>query len=198
MQGLLAYDKVIQWRHLASGIINNIRLQMNPFASRIVHEGDFDVAHLCGFKGAIGSTPWLWDSPPYNRYALSRSFLYKKEVSTRSSIEYNRTLMVLFVRGLLVSCFFGLALCKLDLLFLLRYITGATAVTLPVFTFSIAFSLLLMISSAKLVTLTGWGSVDIKLRAKCLSNLRHLSTCNPLSLYPDSYSLSESLLEDSY
>ena len=57
MQGLLAYDKVVQRRHLALGILDNIRLQMNLFASRIVHEGDFDVAHLCGFKGAIESTP---------------------------------------------------------------------------------------------------------------------------------------------
>ena len=57
MQGLLAYDKVVQRRRLALGILDNIRLQMNPFASRIVHEGDFDVAHLCGFIGAVGSTP---------------------------------------------------------------------------------------------------------------------------------------------
>jgi hypothetical protein len=57
MQGLFAYDKVEQRRRLASGILNYVRLQMNPFASRIAHEGDFDVAHLCGFKGAIGSTP---------------------------------------------------------------------------------------------------------------------------------------------
>ena len=89
-------------------------------------------------------------------------------------------------------------LYKFNLLFLLRYITAATAVTLPVFAFLIAFLLLLMIPSAKLVTLIGRGSVDIKLRAKDLSNLRRVSTCDPMSLHPDSYSLSESLLEDSY
>jgi len=42
---------------LLGEILDNIRLQMNPFASRIVHEGDFDVTHLCGFIGAVGSTP---------------------------------------------------------------------------------------------------------------------------------------------
>ena len=81
---------------------------------------------------------------------------------------------------------------------LLRYITAAIVVTLPVFAFSIAFLLLLMIPSAKLVTLIGRGSIYIKLRANGLSNLRHSSTCNPVSPYPDSYSLSELLLEESY
>jgi hypothetical protein len=38
-----------------------------------------------------------------------------------------------------------------------------------------------MVSAAVLVTLIGRGSVDIKLRPKGLSNLRCLSTCNPVS-----------------
>ena len=57
MQGLFAFDKVVQWRRSSSGILDNIRLQMNPFAGRVVHEGDLDVTHLGGFEGAIGSTP---------------------------------------------------------------------------------------------------------------------------------------------
>jgi len=57
MHDLFAYDKVVQWWRSTSRILENSRLQMNPFAIRIVHEGDLDVAHLCGFKGAVGSTP---------------------------------------------------------------------------------------------------------------------------------------------
>ena len=98
--------------------------------------------------------------------------------------------------GLSVSCFFRkLALHKFTLVFQLRYITATTAVTLPVFAFSIAFRSPLMVSVAVLVTLIRRGSVDVKLRPKGLSNLRRLSTCNPVSLYPISYSLSELLLE---
>jgi hypothetical protein len=98
--------------------------------------------------------------------------------------------------GLLVSHFFcKLALRKFTLVFPLRYITAMTAVTLPVFVFSIAFRSPLMVSVAVLVTLIGQGSVDVKLRPKGLSNLRCLSTPNPMSLCPISYSLSESLLE---
>jgi hypothetical protein len=48
-----------------------------------------------------------------------------------------------------------------------------------------------MVLAAVLVTLIGWGSVDIKLRPKGLSNLRCLCMCNPMSLHPISYSLSE-------
>ena len=54
-----------------------------------------------------------------------------------------------------------------------------------------------MVSAAVLVTLIGRGSVDVKLRPKGLSNLRHLPTRNPVSLHPISYSLSELLLESS-
>ena len=39
-----------------------------------------------------------------------------------------------------------------------------------------------MVLAAVLVTLIGRGSEDIKLIAKGLSNLRRLSTCNPVSL----------------
>jgi hypothetical protein len=120
-----------------------------------------------------------------------------------------RSLIVL--RGLSVSCwvpmtsrglsvshfFFGLALHKFTLVLPLRYITATTAVTLPVFVLSIAFRSPLMVSVAVLVTLIGRGPVDIKLKPKGLSNLRRLSTCNPMSLHPISYSLSESLLESS-
>jgi hypothetical protein len=95
-----------------------------------------------------------------------------------------------------VSCLFSkLALRKFTLVLPLRYITATTAVTLPVFAFSIAFSLPLMVSVAVLVTLIGRCLVNIKIGPKGVSILRCLSTCSPVSLYPISYLLSESLLE---
>ena len=98
--------------------------------------------------------------------------------------------------GLSVSRFFReLALHKFILVLLLRYITAMTTVTLPVFAFSIAFRSPLMVSVAVLVTLIGRGSVDVKLKPKGSFNLGPLSTCNPVSLYPISYLLSESLLK---
>jgi hypothetical protein len=98
--------------------------------------------------------------------------------------------------GLSVSRFFcKLALRKFTLVFPLRYITPTTAVTLPDFAFSVAFHSPLVVSAAVLVTLIGRGSVDVKLRPKPLSNLRCLSTRNPVSLHPISYSLSELLIE---
>jgi hypothetical protein len=99
---------------------------------------------------------------------------------------------------LLVSRFFQkLALRNFILVSLLRYINAKTAVTLPVFAFSILFRSPLVASAAVLVTLIGPGSVDVKLRPKGSSNLRRLSTRNPVSLHPISYSLSESVLESS-
>ncbi len=123
-----------------------------------------------------------------------------KPVSRRTLIVLRRLSVSCWVpmaaQGLSVShFFFGLALRKFTLVLPLRYITATTAVTLPVFAFSIAFCSPLMASAAVLVTLIGRGSVDIKLRPKGLSNLRHLSTRNPVSLHPISYSLSELLLE---
>jgi hypothetical protein len=57
------------------------------------------------------------------------------------------------VSCLLVSRFFReLALCKFTLDFLLSYITMITAVTLPVFAFSIAFSLPLVVLAAVLLS----------------------------------------------
>ncbi len=63
------------------------------------------------------------------------------------------------------------------------------------FCVSITFRSPLMVSAAVLVTLIGQGSVDVKLRPKGSSHLRCLSTHNPVSLYPISYSLLELLLE---
>jgi hypothetical protein len=94
-----------------------------------------------------------------------------------------------------IMFFCGLALRKFTLVLPLGYITVTTAVTLPVYAFSIAFRSPLMVLVAVLMTLIGRGSVDNKLRPKGSSNLRCLSTCNPVSLYPISYSLSELLLE---
>jgi hypothetical protein len=56
---------------------------------------------------------------------------------------------------------FRLALRELHRLSLKRYITVTTAVTLPVFEFSIAISLALILSESKLVTLTGRVSEDM-------------------------------------
>jgi hypothetical protein len=55
---------------------------------------------------------------------------------------------------------FSLALRKLHDLSFERFITATTAVTLPVFEFSIAISLALILSEFKLVTLIGQVSED--------------------------------------
>ncbi len=99
--------------------------------------------------------------------------------------------------GLSVSCFLQITTMQINFGLLLRYIIATTPVTLPVFAFSIAFRSPLMVPAAVLVTLIGRGSVDVKLRPKGLSNLIHLSTCNPVSLYPISYLLLDLLLESS-
>jgi hypothetical protein len=54
-----------------------------------------------------------------------------------------------------------LALRELHSLSLKRYITATTAVTLPVFEFSVAISLALILSESKLVTLLGRVSEDM-------------------------------------
>jgi hypothetical protein len=56
---------------------------------------------------------------------------------------------------------FRLAIRELQKLSLKRYITATTAVTLPVFEFSIAISLALILSESKLVTLIGRVSEDM-------------------------------------
>ncbi len=56
---------------------------------------------------------------------------------------------------------FRLALRELQSLSFERYITATTAVTLPVFEFSIAISLALIFSESKLVTLSGRVSEDM-------------------------------------
>ncbi len=94
-----------------------------------------------------------------------------------------------------ILLFCKLALRKFVLVSLLRYITATTAVTLPVFAFSIAFRSPLVASAAVVVILIRRSSVDAKLISEGLSNLRHLSTRNPVSLHPISYLLSESVLE---
>jgi hypothetical protein len=75
-------------------------------------------------------------------------------------------------------------------------ITATTTVTLPVFVVSIVISSALVVSlGVVLASLIGRGSVDELIVPKGLSNLRHLSTLNPVLLYPVSYSLSELSLE---
>jgi hypothetical protein len=92
-----------------------------------------------------------------------------------------------------------LALSTIDLLLALPYkcITATTAVTFPVFVFSRAFTLALSQSETESVTLIGRGLIDCKSDIKGLSNLRCLSTTNPMSRDPISYLESESLLEES-
>ncbi len=55
-----------------------------------------------------------------------------------------------------------------------------TALTLPVLEFSIVISLALITSSASLVAQIGWVSVDFKSMPVGCSNLRRLSTCDPV------------------
>ncbi len=71
-------------------------------------------------------------------------------------------------------------------------ITVTTAVTFPVFAVLIAISSALRVSlRAVSATLIRWGLVDKLIVPKGLSNLRGLSTLNPVSPYPVSYLLSE-------
>ena len=94
--------------------------------------------------------------------------------------------------GLSVSRYFcELVLRKFTLIFPIKVYNCNDHSHFTCFAFSIPFRSPLMVSVAVLVTLIGRGSVDIKLKPKGLSNLRCLSTCNPVSLHPISYSLSE-------
>jgi hypothetical protein len=77
------------------------------------------------------------------------------------------------------------------------FIIATTAVTLPVFEFSINFLLALIISKAVLVALIGRVSLDVKLMPVGLSNLKCLPKCVLGLLFPLSYSLSELLLDES-
>jgi len=61
----------------------------------------------------------------------------------------------------LFNNFFGLAFHELLILFSKTFGMVTSAVTLPVSVFSIAISLALIVSSASLVGLFGWVSVDI-------------------------------------
>ncbi len=74
MQGLLAYDKVVQWLWASHRVFHNIRAQVHLFASGIVDKEELDVTHLFGFKGAVGSAPRFWNSPIHNGYVLNRPF----------------------------------------------------------------------------------------------------------------------------
>ncbi len=91
------------------------------------------------------------------------------------------------------------ALRKLPFVFLKIVITVATAVTLPVFWLSNSFLAFLILSEslgAVSVTLIGQVAVVNKNKSlKGLTILRCLSLPDPVLPYPNSYSLSESLLE---
>jgi hypothetical protein len=81
----------------------------------------------------------------------------------------------------LLSNFLGLELREL-LLSPKTFSIATTAVTLPVLEFSIVILLALIISSASLVASIGRGSVDFKSMPEGCSNLRCLSTCDPVLL----------------
>ncbi len=76
----------------------------------------------------------------------------------------------------------GLAFRELRIFPLKTLSIATTAVALPVFEFSIAISLALIISSASLVALIGRVSVDTKSMPRGCSNLRCLSTWLPVLL----------------
>jgi hypothetical protein len=82
--------------------------------------------------------------------------------------------------------------------FLLKiFIMATTAVTLPVFEFSIDFLLALIISKAVLVALIGGVWLDVKLMPGGLSDLKCSSKCVLGLLYPLSYLLSKLSLDQS-
>jgi hypothetical protein len=81
----------------------------------------------------------------------------------------------------LISDFLGLELREL-LLSPKTFSIPITAVTLPVLEFLIAISLALIISSASLVALIRRVSVDFKSMPEGCSNLRCVSTCDPVLL----------------
>ncbi len=69
------------------GILHNVWVQVHLFACWIFHKRELNFTHLLSFEGAIGSVPWLWDSPYHNGYVLIRSFFQKKEVPTWSCVQ---------------------------------------------------------------------------------------------------------------
>jgi hypothetical protein len=81
----------------------------------------------------------------------------------------------------LISNFLGLKLREL-LLSPKTFSIATTAVTLPVLDFLIAISFALIISSASLVASIGRVSVDFKSMPEGCSNLRRLSTQDPVLL----------------
>jgi hypothetical protein len=81
----------------------------------------------------------------------------------------------------LISNFLGLELGEL-LLSPKTFSIVTTAITLPVLEFSIAILLALIIPSASLVALIGRVSVDFKSIPESCSNLRRLSTRDPVLL----------------
>ncbi len=91
-----------------------------------------------------------------------------------------------------------LEFCEMPKFLSKMFIMATTAVTLPVFKFSINFLLVLIISKDVLVALIGRVSLDVKLMPVGLYILKCLSTCVLELLYPLSYSLSELSLDKSH
>jgi hypothetical protein len=88
---LLIYYEVIHWRLVSWAILYNVRLKVYLLAGRVLHKGDFNVAHLVCDKGAIGSAPRLRDNPLHNGNAFTGPL--------RSPLdpESSRTFIVLFL-----------------------------------------------------------------------------------------------------
>jgi len=99
----------------------------------------------------------------------------------------------------LFNHFFGLAFRELLIFSPKILIRQTTAVTIPVLEFSIAISLALIVSGARLVALIGRVSVNIKWMPLGCSNLRRLSAGSrfPVLPYTLSWSLSRSLSDES-
>jgi hypothetical protein len=84
----------------------------------------------------------------------------------------------------LLALILALALGELLLVSPKMCITTTTAVTLPIFVFSRAFSSALILTGTGCVTMIGRGYVDCKSDINGLSNLRRLSTTNSMSQHP--------------
>jgi hypothetical protein len=63
-------------------ILYNLQLKASPFAGRLLHKRDFNVAHPVCDKGAIGSALQLRNNPLHNGNAFTGPLFHEKEVTT--------------------------------------------------------------------------------------------------------------------
>jgi len=129
------------------------RSPLDPVSSRTL------IVLVFSFRLVLTS---LWDSLVPVWLALPRSFARSSRKGTfwrNCQTPQFSALFADFWRSLANG--FRLVLRELHSLSFERYITATTAVTLPVFVFSIVISLALMLSESKLVTLIGRVSEDV-------------------------------------